>query len=71
LFWPAEMPDRFEDLAIKIVVVVTDYPDSNEVAYDAGPHGPAVAGSMANPLCRLVFLAMGCSSTASCKSIAV
>jgi NTE family protein len=49
LFWPAEMPDRFEDPAIKTVVVATDYLDRNEVAYDAGPLRPPVAGSAAIP----------------------
>jgi NTE family protein len=49
LFWPAEMPDRFEDLAINTVVVATDYLDRNEVAYDAGPLRPPVAGSAAIP----------------------
>ena len=49
LFWPAEMPDCFEDLAIKTIVVATNYLDRNEVAYDAGPLRPAVAGSMAIP----------------------
>ena len=47
LFWPGEMPDRFEDLAIKTVVVATSYLDRNEVTYDAGPLRPAVAGSIA------------------------
>jgi NTE family protein len=49
LFWPAAMPNRFEDLTIKTVVVATNYLDRNEVAYDAGPLRPAVAGSMAIP----------------------
>jgi NTE family protein len=49
LFWPSSMPDIFEDLAVKTIVVATNYLDRNEVAYDAGPLRPAVAGSMAIP----------------------
>ena len=49
LFWPSGMPSRFEDLAIKTIVVATNYLDREEVAYDAGPLRPAVAGSMAIP----------------------
>lgn len=49
LFWPAGMPSRFEDLAIKTIVVATNYFDRKEAAYDAGPLRPAVAGSMAIP----------------------
>ena len=49
LFWPTAMPNRFEDLEIKTIVVATNYLDSNEVAFDAGPLRPAVAGSMAIP----------------------
>ena len=49
LFWPARMPGRFEDLAIKTIIVATNYLDRNEVAYDTGLLRPAVAGSMAIP----------------------
>ena len=49
LFWPAEMPERFEDLSVKTIVVATNYLDRNEVAYEEGPLRPAVAGSMAIP----------------------
>jgi NTE family protein len=49
LFWPTAMPNRFEDLEIKTIAVATNYLDSNEVAFDAGPLRPAVAGSMAIP----------------------
>jgi NTE family protein len=49
LFWPDGVPGCFEDLAIKTIVVATNYLDRNEVAYDAGPLRPAVAGSMAIP----------------------
>ena len=65
LFWPGEMPDRFEDPAIKTVVVATSYLDRNEVTYDAGPLRPAVAGSIAIPGSFVqLSLAMRCSSTA-------
>ena len=49
LFWPSGMPNRFEDLDIETIIVATDYLNRNEVAYDAGPLRPAVAGSMAIP----------------------
>ena len=49
LFWPSGMPSRFEDLDIETIIVATDYLSRNEVAYDAGPLRPAVAGSMAIP----------------------
>ncbi len=49
LFWPPEVPTRFEDLDIETIIVATNYLNRNEVAYDAGPLRPAVAGSMAMP----------------------
>ena len=49
LFWPSGMPSRFEDLDIETIIVATDYLSRNEVAYDARPLRPAVAGSMAIP----------------------
>jgi NTE family protein len=49
LFWPAGMPGRFEDLAVKTIVVATNYLVRKEAAYDTGPLRPAVAGSMAIP----------------------
>jgi NTE family protein len=49
LFWPSGVPSRFEDLVIKTIAVATNYLDRSEVAYDAGPLRPAVAGSMAIP----------------------
>ena len=49
LFWPSGMPSRFEDLDIETIIVATDYLNRNEVAYNAGPLRPAVAGSMAIP----------------------
>jgi NTE family protein len=49
LFWPSGMPSRFEDLDIETIIVATNHLDRNEVAYEAGPLRPAVAGSMAFP----------------------
>jgi NTE family protein len=49
LFWPAEIPEMFEDLATKTFVVATNYSDRNEIVFRSGPLGPAVAGSMAIP----------------------
>src|SRR5271167_4804377 len=33
LFWPRAMPDNFEALAIKLLVVATNYLDRNEIVY--------------------------------------
>jgi NTE family protein len=49
LFWPAEMTDRFEELAIKTIAVATQYLDRKGDAYDAGPLRRPVAGSTAIP----------------------
>ena len=49
LFWPAEMPARFESLATRTFVVATNYLDRNEIVYRSGPLKPAVAGSIAIP----------------------
>jgi NTE family protein len=49
LFWPSGVPSCFEDLDIETIIVATNYLDRTEVAYDAGPLRPAVAGSMAIP----------------------
>jgi NTE family protein len=62
LFWPAEIPNRFEDLAVKTVVVATHYLDRNQVACDTEVLRPASGGSIAVP--GLSYLAMRCSSTA-------
>jgi NTE family protein len=48
-FWPDEVPDRFEDLAIPFVAVATDYYARSAVAFDRGPLVTAVAASMAVP----------------------
>lgn len=49
LFWPASMPERFEDLAIPLQVVTTDFRNRCEAVFSSGPLAPAVAGSMAIP----------------------
>jgi NTE family protein len=49
LFWPARVPDRFEDLATPFTAVATDYWNRCEALFDQGPLAPAVAGSMAIP----------------------
>ncbi len=49
LFWPAEMPETFESLAVKMLAVATNFLDRNEIVYRSGPLMPAVAGSMAIP----------------------
>lgn len=49
MFWPDAMPERFEDLAIPLQVITTDFHDRCEAIYSAGPLAPAVAGSMAIP----------------------
>jgi NTE family protein len=48
-FWPDEVPDRFEELAIPFVAVATDYFHRRPVAFDRGPLVTAVAASMAVP----------------------
>jgi NTE family protein len=49
LFWPAALPDSFEDLAIRTIVVATNYSDRNEAVFQSGSLTAAVAGSMAIP----------------------
>ena len=49
LFWPTQVPDRFEDLAIPFVAVATDYRSRREAVFETGLLAPAVAGSMAIP----------------------
>ncbi len=48
-FWPAGMPDRFEDLAIPFTAVVTDFYAREELVIAEGALRSAVAGSMAIP----------------------
>ena len=49
LFWPAEMPEMFEDLATKIFVVATNYSDRNEIVFRSGPLGPCGRGFHGDP----------------------
>jgi NTE family protein len=49
LFWPVAMPENFEQLKIKTLVLATDYSDRSEIVYQTGLLAPAVAGSMAIP----------------------
>ena len=49
LFWPEASPERFEDLAIPLQVVTTDFQNRCEAIFSTGPLAPAVAGSMAIP----------------------
>lgn len=49
LFWPAGVPNTFEELAIKTIVVATDYTHRNEAVFQSGSLMSAVAGSMAIP----------------------
>lgn len=48
-FWPAGMPDNFEDLAIPLQVVATDFRRRKEAVFSQGLLRPAIAGSMAIP----------------------
>jgi NTE family protein len=47
--WPEAVPERFEDLALPLEVVATDYHARAEAAFTTGPLGPAVAASIAIP----------------------
>jgi len=49
LFWPASVPDYFEELAIPLHVVTTDFHNRCEAVFSSGALAPAVAGSMALP----------------------
>ena len=49
LFWPAGVPNSFEELAIKTFVVATNYSDRKEAVFQSGSLTAAVAGSMAIP----------------------
>lgn len=48
-FWPAGMPERFEDLGIPFMAVATDFCQRRETVLSSGLLRPAVAGSMAIP----------------------
>ena len=49
LFWPPDMPETFEALAIPLLVVVTDFFAHEELVLSTGALRSAVAGSMAIP----------------------
>jgi len=49
MFWPDDMPERFEDLAIPFQAVAADFHGRGEAVFTSGPLAPAVAGSMAMP----------------------
>jgi NTE family protein len=49
LFWPAGVPEDFDDLAIRTIVVATNYSERNEAVFQSGALSAAVAGSMAIP----------------------
>jgi NTE family protein len=49
LFWPEAVPDFFEELAVPLHVVATDFHNRREVVLTEGALGSAVAGSMALP----------------------
>lgn len=49
LFWPADMPTRFEDLKVPLLVVTTDFFAHDELVIGSGALASAVAGSMAIP----------------------
>jgi NTE family protein len=49
LFWPADVPDYFEQLAIPLFVITTDFHNRCEAVFSRGALAPAVAGSMALP----------------------
>jgi len=49
LFWPAGVPEDFDDLAIRTIVVATNYSERNEAVFQSGSLSAAVAGSMAIP----------------------
>lgn len=47
LIWPAQVPDRFEQLEIPFTAVATDFHGRRDALFETGPLAPAVAGSMA------------------------
>lgn len=48
-FWPGQVASSFEQLAIPLSIVATDYVSRRARIFRAGPLRPAVAGSMAIP----------------------
>ncbi len=49
LFWPDQVPDHFNRLAIPFFAVATDFHACTAVVFSSGALAPAVAGSMAIP----------------------
>ena len=49
MFWPRDMPERFEGLSIPFQAVAADFYNRSEAVYSTGALAPAVAGSMAIP----------------------
>jgi NTE family protein len=49
VFWPAGVPETFEELQIPLTVVATDFRRRCELVYSKGPLRPAVSGSMSIP----------------------
>ena len=49
LFWPAEMPEMFEDLPTKTFVVATNYSDRNEIVFRSGPLAACGGGLHGDP----------------------
>lgn len=49
LFLPDEVPYNFKSLAIKTLVVATNYLDRSEIVHGSWALKPAVAGSVAIP----------------------
>ena len=49
LFWPAAVPETFEDLHIPLTVIATDFYNHREVRLNSGALVSAVAASMAMP----------------------
>lgn len=47
--WPEDFPDRFEDLAIPLTVVATDFHARKELRFTKGPLREALAASIAIP----------------------
>jgi NTE family protein len=48
-FWPDEVPDSFEELAIPFIAVATDYFGCREITFSSGALVSGVAASMALP----------------------
>lgn len=49
LFWPAHVPEHFEDLALPFLAIATDFGARRAITFESGPLVSAVAASMAIP----------------------